>query len=182
MHSAAGFAALSAEPQRLHCRRFAAKHKRFLARIVNRAAPTVSRRDFGKEKGAVMKFATVSKSVVLGLALLLAASAFAGTKANLSISNPLTVNGTTLKPGDYKVQWEGNGPNVELNILQGKNVVAKVSAHVVELQTPAPQDATVTLKNDSGPNSLTGIRFQGKKIGLELDEARASMQAAGSSQ
>jgi hypothetical protein len=148
---------------------------------VNRAAPTVSRRDFGKEKGAVMKFATVSKSIVLGLALVLASSAFAATKRSLQLTGPVTVNGTTLRPGDYKVQWEGGGPNVELNILQGKNVVAKVPAHVVELQTPASNDAAVTRKNDSGPNSLTGVRFEGKKFALDLGEASDSMQAGGSS-
>ncbi len=118
-----------------------------------------------------MKFATVSKSLVLGLALLLASSAFAATKASLQLSNPVTLNGTTLKPGDYKVQWEGSGPNVELSILQGKNVVAKVPAHMVELPTPAANDAAVTQKNDSGPNSLAGLRFQGKKFALELGEA-----------
>ena len=52
-----------------------------------------------------MKFATVSKSVMLGLALLLASSAFAATKGSLQISHPVTVNGTQLKPGDYKVEW-----------------------------------------------------------------------------
>src|ERR1700756_3742838 len=98
-----------------------------------------------------MKFATASKSVVLGLALLLASSAFAGTKVSLLLSDPVTVNGTTLKPGDYKVQWEGTGPNVELSFLQGKNVVAKTPAHVVELQTPSPQDVKLTVKNGSGP-------------------------------
>jgi len=130
-----------------------------------------------------MKFATlsVSKSLVLGLALLLASSAFAATKASLQLSNPVTVNGTKLKPGDYKLQWEGSGPNVELSIMQGNNVLAKVPAHVVELQTPAAQDAAVTRKNDSGPNSLAGVRFQGKKFAIELGEASDGMQA-GSSQ
>ncbi|MGC2136266.1 MAG: hypothetical protein WA627_00735, partial [Candidatus Sulfotelmatobacter sp.] len=118
-----------------------------------------------------MKFAIVSKSLVLGLALLLASSAFAGTKGSLQISNPVNVNGTTLKPGDYKVQWEGAGPNVELSILHGKNVVAKVPARVVELQTPAPSDAAVTRANDSGPSTLAGLRFEGKKFALELGEA-----------
>ena len=75
---------------------------------------------------------------MLGLALLLASSAFAATKASLQLSNPVMVNGTKLKPGDYKVEWEGTGPNVELSIMQGKNVVAKVPAHVVELQRPPP--------------------------------------------
>jgi hypothetical protein len=183
VHSATGLAACPLNPSGCIVRRFAAKHKSFLAEVVNRAAPTVFRRDFGKEKGAVMKFArvSISKSLVLGVALLLASSAFAATTASLQLSNPVTVNGTTLKPGEYKVQWDGNGPNVEVSILQGKNVVAKVSAHVVELQTPAANDAAVTRKSDSGPNSLTGIRFHGKKLSLELGENGDGMQA-GSSQ
>jgi len=127
-----------------------------------------------------MKFATVSKSLVLGLALLLASSAFAGSKATLQLSNPVLLNGTTLKPGDYKVQWEGTGPNVELTIMQGKNLVAKVPARVVDLQTPAANDAAVTRKNDSGPNSLAGIRFEGKKFALELGESSDGMQAGSS--
>jgi hypothetical protein len=127
-----------------------------------------------------MKFATVSKSVVLGLGLLLASSAFAGTKTSLELSNPVTVNGTTLKPGDYKVQWEGTGPNVELSIMQGKNVIVKAPAHVIELQTPAAQDAAVTLKNDSGPNTLAGLRFQGKKVALDLGAASDGMQGGSS--
>ncbi|MFZ0950750.1 MAG: hypothetical protein WAN17_00715 [Candidatus Sulfotelmatobacter sp.] len=127
-----------------------------------------------------MKFATVSKSLVLGLALLLASSAFAGTKASLQISNPVDVNGTTLKPGDYKVRWEGAGPSVELSILKGKNVVAKVPARLVELQTAAPSDAAVTRTNDSGTRTLAGLRFEGKKFALELGEASDGMQAGSS--
>ena len=128
-----------------------------------------------------MTFAKVSKSLVLSLALLMASSAFASSKANLELINPVTVNGTTLKPGDYKVQWEGTGPNVELSILKGKEVVAKVPAHVVELQTPSSNDAAVTRQNPGGPNSLAGIRFQGKKFSLELADGSDNMQGSGSS-
>ena len=111
----------------------------------------------------------------------MASSAFASSKANLELINAVTVNGTTLKPGDYKVQWEGSGPNVELSILKGKDVVAKVPARVVELQTPSSNDAAVTHQNASGPNSLAGIRFQGKKFSLELGDSSDNMQASGSS-
>jgi len=129
-----------------------------------------------------MKFATVSKSIVLGLALLLASSALAATKGSLQLTDHVTLNGTTLKPGDYKVQWEGSGPNVEVKILQGKNVLATVPAHVIELPTPSTNDAAVTRKNDSGPSSLIGVRFEGKKFALELGEAGDGMRASGSSQ
>jgi hypothetical protein len=124
-----------------------------------------------------MKFATASKSVMMELALLLASSASARTKVSLLLGSPVTVNGTTLKPGDYKVQWEGTGPNVELSFLQGKNVVARTPAHVVELQTPSPQDAALTIKNDSGSNSLVGLLFRGRKFQLDLGEASDGMQA-----
>ena len=127
-----------------------------------------------------MKFATVSKSLMLGLALLLASSAFAATKATLQLSNATTVNGTKLKPGEYKVEWEGSGPAVELSIKQGKNVIAKVPAHVVDLNIAAASDAAVTRKNDDGTSSLTGVRFQGKKIALELGESSDGMQAGSS--
>lgn len=127
-----------------------------------------------------MKFATVSKSLVMGLALLAASSALAAAKGSLQLNNPVLVNGTTLKPGDYKVEWEGSGPNVELSIVQGKKVVAKVPARLVELQSPASNDAAVTRKNDSGPNSLAGVRFQGKKFAFELGEASDGMQAGAS--
>jgi hypothetical protein len=128
-----------------------------------------------------MTFATVSKSMILGLALLLASSAFAATKGSLQLSNPVTVNGTQLKAGDYKVEWDGAGPNVEISILKGKNVVAKVPAHVVELQMPATSDAAVTRLNSGGPSTLAGLRFQGKKTALEFGDASDTMQAQGSS-
>jgi len=127
-----------------------------------------------------MKFATVSKSVMLGLALLLASSAFAATKGSLQISHPVTVNGTQLKPGDYKVEWDGSGPNVEVSILQGKNVVAKTPAHVVDLGTAPYSNAAVTRTNSDGSSSLSGARFGGKKVALEFGEASDGMQAGSS--
>jgi hypothetical protein len=129
-----------------------------------------------------MRFATVSKFMVLGLAILLAASAFAGTKVNLQLSNPVTVNGTTLKAGNYKLEWEGVGPNVELSFMQGKKVIAKAPAHVTELPLPAANDAVVVLNNANGAPSLTGVRFQGKKLAFDLSESAVAIQAAGSSE
>jgi hypothetical protein len=158
----------------------AAKHNGFLVWVAM-GRPNRSPTKFGEEKGAVMKFATVSKTLVVGVALLLASSAFAATKGSLQLSNPVTVNGTTLKPGDYKVQWEGSGPNVELSFMKGNKVLAKAPAHIVELQTPAANDAAVTQSNGSGPSTLAGVRFQGKKIALDLNESAEAMQAGGSS-
>ena len=124
-----------------------------------------------------MKFATVSKSLIMGLALLLASSAFAATKADLTLQSSVTVNGTTLKPGDYKLQWDGAGPNVEVSIMQGKTVIAKVPAKLVDLTAPAVNNAAVIQKNADGTGTLNSARFQGKKYALELSESNDGMQA-----
>ena len=127
-----------------------------------------------------MKFATVSKSLVLGLALTLASTAFAASKANLTLNNPTSVNGTTLKPGDYKLEWDGSGPNVELSILQGKKVVTKVAAKIVDMDKAPNNDAALLKQNGDGSTTLAGVRFQGKKYALELGEAGDGMQAGSS--
>jgi hypothetical protein len=126
-----------------------------------------------------MKFASVSKGLVVGLALLLTSSAFAASKANFTLNSDASVNGTKLKAGDYKLEWDGTGPNVEVSILKGKKVVAKVPAKVVDLDRASTNDAAV-LKQNGGDSTLAGVRFQGKKYALELGEGGDGMQAGSS--
>ena len=127
-----------------------------------------------------MKFATVSKTLVVGLALTLACSAFAASKANLTLNNPTSINGTQLKAGDYKLEWDGSGPNVELSIMQGKKVVTKVPAKIVDLGKASSNDSALLHQNDDGSTTLAGVRFQGKKYALELGESSDGMQAGSS--
>jgi len=124
-----------------------------------------------------MKFATVTKSLVMGLALLLASNAFAATKAQLQLQSAATINGTTLNPGEYKLQWDGTGPNVEVSIMKGKNVLAKVPAKLVDLNSPARNDAAVIKNNGDGTSSLSSVRFEGKKFELDLSGSGESMQS-----
>ena len=119
-----------------------------------------------------------SKSLFLGLALLLATSAFAINKGSLSVQEPITVNGTKIAPGDYKLQWEGNGPSVELSITQGKKVIAKVPAHIVDLGAPSPSDAAVVKNNGDGVKSLTEVRLGGKKFALSFEDTATKADAS----
>jgi hypothetical protein len=124
-----------------------------------------------------MKISKISKGLLLGLALLLAATAFAANKGTLQVSDPVTVSGKQIAPGEYTLRWEGNGPNVELNILRGKNVVATVPAHLVDLDRTPDRDATVTVVNDNGNKVLSEIRLSGRKqafaIGAESAKAES---------
>src|SRR5207248_4485384 len=125
-------------------------------------------RILGYIQGAAMKFATVSKTLVMGLALLLASSAFAATKGEMTLLNPATVNGTNLKAGDYKLQWDGTGTDVQVTILQGKNVIAKVPAKVVDLSAPSPNNAAVLNTGENGKRTLAGARFRSEEHTSEL--------------
>jgi hypothetical protein len=127
-----------------------------------------------------MKFTTVSKTLLMGLALTLASSAFAASRANLTLNNPTTINGTKLKPGDYKLEWEGSGPSVEVSIVQGNKVVTKVPAKIVDLDKAPSNNAALLKQNSDGSTTLSGARFQGKKFALELGESSDGMQAGSS--
>lgn len=109
-----------------------------------------------------------SKSLLMILVLLVAGSAFASNKGSLSFTESLNVGGTQLKPGAYKVAWEGNGPDVQLSIMKGKTVVAKTPARMVERDQAAQNDAAVVSNNSDGSKSLSEIRFAGKKYAIAI--------------
>ena len=125
----------------------------------------------------------MKKIAVLTFALLLSTSLFAATSGSMKLTQPVQLNGTQIKPGDYKVTWEGTGPEVKVSILKGKEVVATASAHMKELDKNGASDATVLQKNSDGSTSLNGIRFGGKKVTLEFAEetAAAGMKSGTSS-
>jgi hypothetical protein len=126
-----------------------------------------------------MKF---TKLIVLSLALLLSTSLFAASSGSMNLTQPVQLNGTQLKPGDYKVTWEGTGPEVTVSVMKGREVVAKTQAHVKELDKSFNSNATVLQKNGDGSTSLNGIRFSGKKTTLEFtDEAAANGTKSGTS-
>lgn len=107
-------------------------------------------------------------------ALLLSSSLFAASSGSMKLTQPVQLNGTQIQPGDYKVTWEGTGPEVTVSVMKGKEVVAKTSAHVKELEKNFSSDATLLQKNADGSSKLNGIRFGGKKIALEFSEETAA--------
>ena len=125
-----------------------------------------------------MTTSKISKGLLLGLALLLATSAFAANKGSMQVSDSVTVNGTQLPAGEYTVKWDGAGPNVELNIMQGKNVVATVPARMVDLEKSPNRDSLMTSTSSDGRRSLSEIRFSGKKYALAINAESAKAESS----
>ncbi len=119
------------------------------------------------------------KGISLAAVVLVAGSALAASKGSLELQHPTSVGGKELAKGNYTVQWEGTGDQVELKIFQGKNPVATTSARVVKMEHPMPNDAAVVVTNGDGTSSLSQIRFGRKNYALELSNEGGASGAAG---
>jgi hypothetical protein len=123
-----------------------------------------------------MKLNHVAKTLVLGLAVLLASSAFASNKGSLEVREQLEVNGQQLAPGSYQLRWDGTGSNVEVSFMQGKKEIARTSAKVVAVDKAPDYDSAV-VDHASGKAAISEVRFAGKKFVLAIaptDKAEAN--------
>ena len=109
---------------------------------------------------------------LLTTALLGSSAIFAGevNKATLKLYETTTVEGKALQPGDYKVIWQGSGPDVQVTVQQGKETVATFQAHVTEQAARNTGDAYGSSADASGSRALTAIYPGGKRIALEIGQ------------
>jgi|HubBroStandDraft_1064217.scaffolds.fasta_scaffold00689_12 hypothetical protein len=121
----------------------------------------------------------LAKTVVLGLAVLLASSAFASNKGTLLVRDAVEVNGQQLAPGEYQVRWEGTGSNVEVSFIRGRKEVAKASAKVIALDQPADYDSAL-VDHANGKAAVSEIRFSGKKFALAIGSTDKAEMGGGS--
>jgi hypothetical protein len=121
----------------------------------------------------------LAKTVVLGLAVLLASSAFASNKGTLQAHETLEVNGQQLPAGEYQLRWDGTGSNVEVSFMQGKKEIAKTSARLVNLDKASDNDSAL-VDHSSGKAIVTEVRFAGRKYALALGATEKAEVSEGS--
>ena len=86
-------------------------------------------------------------------------------KKNITLGETVQVGTTTLQPGDYKVEWQGTGPNVTVNFVQGKKVVATASA---TLQSKDSRTTNVLMKDEgNGNRAMTEIDWKNTALVFE---------------
>jgi len=84
--------------------------------------------------------------------LLLPASGLARSKndGTMTLMEPATIGSAELQPGTYKVEWNGSGPTVHVNIVQYKKTVAATTAELKTNDAAVSEDAVVL---QPGPNN-----------------------------
>jgi hypothetical protein len=112
-------------------------------------------------------------------ALSCATEAFAANSGSLHVPSAEDVAGQHLGVGNYTVRWEGNGPDVELKIMQGRKVAATAVARVKPLQDASPNDAALIDTTSGRKRTLSQIFFAGKKVALEIPAASEQTSISG---
>jgi hypothetical protein len=125
---------------------------------------------------------SIISTSLFAAAFLCSISTFAGNtiKKSLDLNESVTIQGVQLKPGTYKVEWSGSGPDVKLSILRGNDTLATVPAHIVQ-ENVGNAETGYALKPaaNGGPQEISEIFFSGQKYNLQLDEG-SSQNSSGS--
>ena len=129
------------------------------------------------------KLYSVAAASLLLVGSVLAAPASKGT---LKLFEPVTVQGKQLQPGQYNVEWTGDGQNVQVSIAKGKNEVANIPARLVPVTPKNANSGYTSTKQQDGQVALTNLFFQGQTYELQIGAESAAQgtqpAASGSNQ
>jgi hypothetical protein len=106
------------------------------------------------------------------LTLLSSMSALARDKNLHSVKIPYSVQvgGTQLKPGDYKVEWQGTGPQIQVNFVRNGKIVATVPGTLKTDDAQVLQDGIVT-DTSTNTQTLTEIDLGRNKESLVFERS-----------
>jgi hypothetical protein len=112
-------------------------------------------------------------TVVLTLTCLfgLGGSALARDNAHsVEISDVVQIGDTKLKPGYYKVEWQGAGPVVQVSFQQKGKIVVTVPGTLEPNDDQVTRDAIVIEATSGDASILKEIRFGHQKEALMFDQ------------
>ena len=115
--------------------------------------------------------------VLAGISVLvLAMSAVAAENSGkFTLPSAAELNGKSLAAGEYKVRWEGQGPDVQVTVSRGKETITTAAAKLVDRGEKAQRNAVVMNTNGGGAGSIIELRLSGKHSVLVFNEGADSI-------
>jgi ABC-type thiamine transport system substrate-binding protein len=106
------------------------------------------------------------------VALLFSVSALARDKNqhSVNISDSVQVGGKQLEPGSYKVEWQGNGPEIQVNFVRNGKTVATVPG-TLKTDGKVTQDDVVIGTTSTNTKTLEEIDFGRNKESLVFEQS-----------
>jgi hypothetical protein len=110
---------------------------------------------------------------LLMVILLSTVGALAGDKNlhSIEIYDSIQVGGTQLKPGSYKVEWQGTGPEIQVNFVRDGKTVATATGTLKTNDAQVVRDAIVTDTNSAKTETLKEIDFGHNKESLIFEQS-----------
>ena len=105
-------------------------------------------------------------TIVFPLASLASDNSAREQKKDVNLADQVVLAGKTLAPGQYKVEWQGNGPNVKVNFVKSGKTVLTAPAKVAQLKTKAPYDAVVERTRKNGAKTISEIEWNNQRQAL----------------
>jgi hypothetical protein len=96
-------------------------------------------------------------------------------KRSVDITDAVQVGSTQLKPGNYKVEWRGTGPVVQVSFEQNGETVVTLPATLKTNDGQVTQDAVETRGSSADRKVLEEIDFRHQKEALVFDQNPGGM-------
>lgn len=107
------------------------------------------------------------------IALLSTVNALARDKNQHSIEilDSVQVGGTQLKPGNYKLEWQGTGPEVQVNFVRDGKIIATAPGTFKTNDPHVTQNDIVTSTTSANTKALTEIDFSRNKESFVFEQS-----------
>jgi hypothetical protein len=96
-------------------------------------------------------------------------------KHSLDITDAVQVGNTQLKPGNYKLEWQGTGPVVQVSFQQNGETLVTLPATLKTNDGQITQDAVETRGSSTDERVLEEIDFGRQKEALVFDQNPGGM-------
>jgi len=98
------------------------------------------------------------------------AQAARGNARSVEIFDVVQIGTAELKPGNYKVKWQGTGPAVQVSFQQNGKTVVTVPGALKTNDDQVTQDAIVTEATSASASTLKEIDVGHQKAALPFDQ------------
>lgn len=102
-----------------------------------------------------------SLMAAMALLVLTSASAFAETSTKVTLGSAVSLSGTELKAGHYKVSWEEHNPEMTVTFSQGKKEVATAQGKIVDRGVQYRRNMVLDERNPDGSRRVVEIQLAG---------------------